>query len=71
MLVVQIGSREAGVYLDVPVGDAQAVAEVDGHDELLEQAARPLLRQRATLQQVRKMASMCFLGSNAAVSGQL
>ena len=38
------------MYLDVPVGDAQAVAEVNGHDELLEEAAGALLWQRATLQ---------------------
>ncbi len=50
MVVCIWWSARATMYLDVPVGDAQAVAEVDGYDQLLEQAARALLRQRATLQ---------------------
>jgi hypothetical protein len=39
------------VHLDVPVGDAQAVAVVHGHHELLEQRARRRLGQRLALEQ--------------------
>ena len=35
--------RDVDVHLDVAVGDAQAVAVVDGHDHLLEDAAGLLL----------------------------
>ena len=35
----------ARLELDVPVGDALAVAEVQRHDELLEEPARQVLRQ--------------------------
>lgn len=70
------GSGEAHAYLDVPVGNAELVAEVHGHDELLEQASRTLLRQRTTLQQnasnaVQLGSSQCHTGNRQLIAAQV
>ncbi len=57
------GEGRRGRYLDVSVGDAQAVAVVYGHDELLEDPARVVLTHEIDLCDLHRQAKLsAFLG---------